>query len=375
MSFPSPSEKQARILWFSFTTLAIVLVLAVVGLLLLGLGWVIQQLTSVLLPLAVAAILACLLDPLVDFFETKLRIPRARSIVLVFFLAVMLVLILLATVVPKLVYETNQLVVDLPNTAKGLTQRVDVVLHSNPAGQKIQELWDQKLAEQFQQWLSKALPAVGTWLLAQCSRVAGWMGLLLGLALVPIYVFYFLREKEGIRRQWTDYLPIWESKAKQELVFVLGSFNDCLVAFFRGQILVSLCSGTMLTVGYLALGLNYSILLGVVAALLGIVPYLGSMISVSCAVALAAVQFHDWVHPLLVVGLFVLVQMAEGLYVSPKIIGERVGLHPVTVIISVMVGTTLLGGVLGGMLAIPVTAALRALMFRYIWTERQKNAV
>jgi predicted PurR-regulated permease PerM len=86
---------------------------------------------------------------------------------------------------------------------------------------------------------------------------------------------------------------------------------------------------------------------------------------------LAAVQFGDWTHPAMVVGLFSLVQFLEGFVISPKIMGDRVGLHPLTIIIAVMVGTTLMGGIMGGILAIPLTAALRVLMFRYVWRQPQ----
>jgi predicted PurR-regulated permease PerM len=86
---------------------------------------------------------------------------------------------------------------------------------------------------------------------------------------------------------------------------------------------------------------------------------------------IAFVQFGDWLHPLLVLAVFAVVQTLEGLVISPKIMGDRVGLHPLTIIIAVMVGTTLLGGLLGGILAIPLTAALRVVMFRYVWKKRE----
>jgi len=94
------------------------------------------------------------------------------------------------------------------------------------------------------------------------------------------------------------------------------------------------------------------------------------MISLVPALILGAIQM-GWTGPLLVLLVVVVVQMAEGLFISPRIIGERVGLHPVTIIIAVMVGTTLLGGILGGVLAIPLTAALRTLMFRYVWKTKK----
>ena len=112
-------------------------------------------------------------------------------------------------------------------------------------------------------------------------------------------------------------------------------------------------------------------LLGVVAGTLSVIPYLGAILTIVPSMILAAVHFHDWLHPLLVVGVFALVEIIDGFVISPKILGDRVGLHPLTIIIALMVGTSLLGGVLGGVLAIPLTAALRVVMFRYVWRERK----
>ena len=126
----------------------------------------------------------------------------------------------------------------------------------------------------------------------------------------------------------------------------------------------------MLTVAFLSLGLNYAVLLGVMAGMLGIIPYLGITISLIPAVALAAVQFGDW-RVFLIPAIFAVVNAIEGFVISPKIIGDRVGLHPLTIIVALVVGTTLLGGLLGGVLAIPLTAALRAIMFRYVWRKKR----
>jgi predicted PurR-regulated permease PerM len=100
------------------------------------------------------------------------------------------------------------------------------------------------------------------------------------------------------------------------------------------------------------------------------VPFLGAMIICLTALVISFVQFGDWTHPALVLAVFGVVQMLEGLVISPRIMGSRVGLHPLTIIIAVMVGTTVMGGILGGILAIPLTAALRAVMFRYVWNMR-----
>jgi predicted PurR-regulated permease PerM len=417
MEFPSPTPKQARILWLSLTALAVGVLLALVGLLLWGFGWLLQRLSAVLLPLAIAGIFACLLDPIVDFFVGR-KIPRARAILLVFFIGVMAVVIALGTVVPRLIVETQALVRQVPHHLRALRPKLDEFMKKPPFGLKLIEnwqlwkkaptpvtptpgtntgttlqtpvlrtgetnqvalegagspgpaIWNTELTEKLVAWITAALPEVGKWMLDQLSKVASWAGLLVGLALVPVYMFYFLLEKRGISRRWTDYLPIHESRSKEELIFILTSVNDYLILFFRGQILVALCDGALLTIGFLAIGLNYALLLGLVAGLLSIVPFLGVVISLIPALILAVIQFGDWLHPLLVLGVFALVQLAEGLFISPKIMGDRVGLHPLTIIIAVMVGTTLMGGILGGILAIPLTAALRVLMFRYVWKAR-----
>jgi predicted PurR-regulated permease PerM len=235
--------------------------------------------------------------------------------------------------------------------------------------------WTEQVSQRILEWLGETLPKVGQWLLAQLSRVASWAGMIIGLALVPVFTYYFLQEKKGITEGWTHYLPVTESRFKDELVFCINAINNYLIVFFRGQIIVGFCIGVLLTMGFLLLGLNYAVILGMLAGALSIVPYLGAILTIIPALILAAVQFKDWLHPLLVLGIFCAVQSLEGFVISPKIMGDRVGLHPLTIIVAVMVGTTLLGGILGGILAIPLTAAMRVLMFRYVWKRRDTRAV
>ncbi len=408
MNMPPPTDKQARVLWFSLTALAVAILLGLIGLLCWGFGWVLEKLTPVLLPLALAVVVAYLLDPLVDYLERK-RIPRTRAILLVFFAAVMAFSAMLATVVPRLIFETGALIERVPAYSQKLQERFS----ESSIGQKLEQTWkanlptasmvivtnaaapalkstnapgetspvaepptvESSITGRVIGWSAQILPEIGGWLLAQLKRVGSWIGWLIGLVLVPVYAFYFLNEKMGIQRNWKNYLPVRESKAKEELVFIVTSINDCMIVFFRGQVLVALCTGTLLTLSFLAMGLNYAVLLGVLAGILGIVPYLGVMISLVPALALAAVQFGDWLHPILVLITFGLVNLLEGFVISPKIIGDRVGLHPLTIIISVMLGTSLMGGILGGVLAIPLTAALRAMMFRYVWKTRPSPRV
>lgn len=377
MAFPKPTERQAQILWFCLTALALGAFLALLGLILMGGGILLKRLSGVLLPLAIASIVAYILDPVVDFLERK-GIPRGRAILLVFTLTLVSVLFLLATVVPQLVQQIGELATRIPEYAAdfGATLKKwtdEPWIQKLPESIRPRNLWEAHGAN-IQAWVTTALPAVTGWVVGQFGRVASWLGLLVGLFLVPVYVFYFLLEKRKIVDNWTAYMPVQESRFKEELVFIVRSINDSLIVFFRGQVLVALCVGVLTAVGFTLIGLRYALLLGVMTGVLGIIPYLGVMVSIIPAVVLGVVQFGDW-RVLLVVGVFVVVQTAEGMFISPKIIGDRVGMHPLTIIIAIMVGTTLMGGILGGVLAIPLTAALRTLMFRYIWKRRSPEVV
>ncbi len=438
MSFPPPTPRQARVLWFSLTTLTLVLMTALV---LLGLGWLLKRLSTVLLPVALALLLAYILDPVVEFLVRK-KVPRVWSIVIVFVIGLLISAGLVGSVVPDLIKESRKLIEvleskDLPrqmqeqlkksklfnqllgdydrffpasqtsaesarnsaNAAKETTNSASSTNGTNavqvsleitaPAAitnadgtvstNKVEltansNLLNTPFSETIISALSKAAVFFINWIPAQLGKVTTWVEFLIGFALVPVYLFYFLLEKHNINRRWTDYLPITESRAKEELVFVLQAINECMIVFFRGQVLVALCVGVLLTIGYLILGLNYAILIGVIAATLGIIPYLGAITAFVLALTIAAIQFGDWTHPLCVVGIAAVVKMLEDFIISPKIIGDRAGLHPLTIILAVLIGAKMLGGILGALVAVPLTATIRTLMFRYIWKKRHPHA-
>lgn len=380
ISMIPPTEKQARFFWFALTGLAIATVIGLIVGAVWGLGQILNLLSPVLWPLAIAAVLACLLSPLVDFFERK-KISRARAIILVFIIAAAVVAGILMSVIPQVVVETQQLAARVPEYSQKLQAWFQNFIANPPEFIRSYlpahvEGGAQNVSLQTQlapvtDWLAGSLPAMGEWLLAQVLRAVSGFGLLAGLVLIPVYAFYFLLEKRGIEKNWRDYLPLQNSSAKDELVFVLDAISNYLVAFFRGQVLVAICDAVLYTIGFLVVGVNYAFLLGFAAVLLTMIPFLGAIVICLTAVTLAFVQHGDWQHPALVLGVFAVVQTLEGLVISPKIMGDRVGLHPLVIIIAVMTGTTLLGGILGGILAIPLAAALRVILARYVWKKSE----
>ena len=221
-------------------------------------------------------------------------------------------------------------------------------------------------------WLQEIIPKIGNWALNLLSKATSLVDVAVAVILIPIYSYYFLREKREIKRHWMDYLPIRNSRIKDEAIFILEAINQYMIAFFRGQVVVALISGTLYTIGLLCLGLDYAFLVGFLAVILVMIPVVGATILCILTLVLTAVQFADWFHPAIVLMLFVLVQSLESFLYSPRIMGNRVGLHPIMVIIALMVGITLFGGVLGGVLAIPLAAALRVILFRYIWKKNAK---
>ncbi|NOS69602.1 MAG: AI-2E family transporter [Verrucomicrobia bacterium] len=413
MNITPPSEKQARILWAALTGLGLAIIIGLIVAGVWGIGQVLRVLSPVIWPLAVAGVLACLLDPVVDFL-VKRKVPRLRAIVVVFVMALALIAALAGSVVPRLVYEARELATKsseyttkLPARAATLAERppqwmpkqvVELLrtysesarsgITNPPPAQTNSVLSDTNtLAElpaietapeagslkSIAAYATKLLPKFGEWLTQVLGFVGAVFGIIAGLALVPIYAFYFLLEKHGINKQWRDYLPVQDSSFKDEMAFVIGSINDYIVAFFRGQLLVAMCDGVLYTIGFSLIGLPYAVLIGVMATCLTIIPFLGAITTCVSALLIAVVGFGDWQHPALVLGVFAVVQSLEGMVIQPRIMGERVGLHPVVIIIALMTGTTLLGGILGGILAIPLAAVLRVLMFRYVWRKKENS--
>ena len=232
-------------------------------------------------------------------------------------------------------------------------------------------------------WLRTTLPVVlaKTWSVITNS-VGGFLGVfgfLLSMIIVPIYLYYFLIESQSIAQSWGDYLPLRASEFKDEVIAAFNEINGYLIAFFRGQLLVSLINGTTTGILLGVVGLDFGLLIGLMLCLLGLIPYLGIVLCWIPAVIIASVQGGAgtwipgdpwWVFPLVVTSIFIIVQQIDGLFITPKIVGESVGLHPMTVIASVFVWSLLIGGLLGAIVAVPLTATVKVLLRRYVWTRK-----
>jgi predicted PurR-regulated permease PerM len=241
--------------------------------------------------------------------------------------------------------------------------------------------------QHIREWVERELPswqnqlpyfADKLWQLVQKS-VGGFLGatgFLLSLVMVPIYLFFLLREGPAISRRWKEYLPLRASPLKEEVAEVISQINNYVIAYFRGQLLVCLVDGVLIAAALMGfVGLNFAPLIGLLVVVLTMIPYIGIVLCWIPAVLIAAIQFGDWTHPLIVTLIFIVIQNLEAIFYAPRIVGNSVGLHPMTVIVSIFVWGLLIGGLLGPILAVPLTATIKVLLARYVWGRRLREEV
>ncbi|HEY1048772.1 MAG TPA: AI-2E family transporter [Prosthecobacter sp.] len=416
-----PTAFQRNALWTAATALSITatgaLAVGLIYLLMVVMGF----LQPILVPFAVAGVLAYLLEPGVEWLERR-GLNRQRSVLLVFAVFTLaagglgwwLVVKLgdpaahLAHRVPVYYSKAQKAVLDLsaklekdygitlpiphpappaPTTTapETLTAALATPAADAAAQKELAPTDDGYDLQAFLsgEWVKTTLPKLPgmAWTFVRTS-VGGFLGIfgfLLSFIIVPLYLYYFLIESAKIQQSWSDYLPLRASTFKDEVVSCLNEINSYLVAFFRGQLFVSVINGIATAIGLAVIGLDFGILIGLALCLLGIIPYLGIAVCWIPAVVIGAVQggsalipadYPWWAMPLAVTAVFLLVQQIDALFITPRIVGEAVGLHPLTVIASVLVWALLLGGLLGAILAVPLTASVKVLFQRYVWRAR-----
>ncbi len=219
------------------------------------------------------------------------------------------------------------------------------------------------------------------WLRVGSSKVFGFFGLVLGMIMVPIYLFFFLKDSVSIREHWHEYVPLRASRFKTELVGTLQEINGYLISFFRGQVLVGAIDGVLVGIALFIFDLPYAILIGIFMAILGVIPYIGNLMCLipACLIGYLHAQtahpygLDPWPYTFGVVLIFVGVQQINSLVTAPKIVGDSVGLHPLTVIFSMLFWSLILGGFIGALLAVPLTAAVKVVFRRYFWDKAMRE--
>lgn len=382
-----PTNFQYRMWWAALTAIAF----AVIGGAVTGVGWLaikmIGFLQPVLLPMAIAGILTYLLDPVVTWLASR-RVPRTFGVLIVFASFLLVVAGIALWIIPSIHRQGVSFAESLPvytQRAQALltktTEQVKIwsempMLKVDPDDDKLNDVFQgyiitgiQNGIEWFKQKAPELLISGGNWILRGIGGAFGVVGLLISMVLVPIFLFFLLQEGPKIASSWSNYLPLRASPLKSEIVSLLSEINSYLISFFRGQLVVSMIDGLLIAVALLIMGMDFAVLIGLMVGVLGLIPYAGVIICWIPAVIIAIAQWGDWTHPIIVTVIFLVVNNLDGIIIAPRIVGESVGLHPLTVIVSVLVWSIVLGGLLGALLAVPLTATLKVLLKRYFWDK------
>ncbi len=316
-------------------------------------GWVLYLLAPVLTPFVASALLAYMADPLADRLQ-KLKLPRSLAVLAVFLMTFVVLALLLLLIGPLIAAQVGALFDALPD-----------MMH------RIEQEWLPKILELtnlegtddvgFGPFLARYSEMVGSWsgkvLLGVSKSGGAVVTAVLSLFLIPIITFYMLRDWDLIIAHLGALIP--ESQ-RDTVVKLASDSDDVLGAFLRGQIMVMMALAFIYSLGLSLVGVKFAVAIGVVAGLISFVPYLGFVFGIALAGMTVALEPEPLWLLVGVVATFSIAQFIEGSFLTPKLVGDRIGLHPVIIIFAVAAGGQLFG-FFGILLALPAAAVLSVL--------------
>jgi predicted PurR-regulated permease PerM len=327
------------------------------GLGVLIVGWMLWLLSPVLTPFVLALLLAWLGDPLVDRLQLR-GLSRSVAVTVVFAVMVLLVLLALMLLVPLLERQVVVLVTSLPHYRDWLVGTALPWLSRRTGLQLIDWFDPQRLIELVRSHWEQA-GGFATSALGYVSRsgfaLLGWLA---NVVLLPVLTYFFLRDWDHLVERLAALVPRDHSATVARLT---AESSEVLGGFLRGQLLVMLILGVLYACGLWLVGLDLGILIGLIAGVLTFVPYLGPAAVILLGGLAALVQYGDWQHLAGVGVVFAVGQVVESAWLTPILVGDRIGLHPAAVIFAVLTGGQLFG-FLGMLLALPVAAVVNVLL-------------
>ncbi len=321
-------------------------------------------LSPILMPFLVAAFLGYLGDPLVDRLEER-QLSRGLSVSIVFVFFTTLLLIFIILLIPLLENQMVALVSKIPGFIEYLQTNVipRVLSFTGLASESAKHGIDLSILKQAlgENW--RSIGGIAGYLVNSISSsgmmIIAWLS---NLVLIPVIAFYFMRDWDILVEKIDHLIP----RHIEPLVRHLARESDeVLAAFLRGQLLVMACLASIYSIGLWFAGLELALLVGLLAGLVSFVPYLGFIVGVLAAIIAALMQLHDLTLLLPIAIVFGIGQLIESVLLTPLLVGDRIGLHPVAVIFAILVGGQLFGFV-GVLIALPVSAVVMVLL-RYIY--------
>jgi len=323
-------------------------------------------LTPVLTPFLFAALLAYLGDPLIDRFEAR-KIPRSWAVTLVFGVILFSLLLLLLFLIPVLTHQFKGLIQRLPAHIDWFQTHILPWLRDHlgiePESLSLHNLQTQLIA--FAQDMGDMAGGLLESFRASSTALFTWLA---NLILVPVVTFYLLRDWDLLVARIRDLLP----RRIEPMVSALARESDEVIgAFLRGQVIVMIALGVLYATGLAVIGLDFSLLIGMLAGLVSFVPYLGLITGILVASIAALLQFHSLFSLIPVFVVFGIGQLISDFLLTPKLVGDRIGLHPVAVLFAVLAGGHLFG-FFGILLALPAAAVI-AVLLRHAQDEYLKS--
>ena len=323
---------------------------------------------QILAPFVIAFIIAYALDPLVDKLE-EWKLPRTMAIVF-FLLFILIILTLTGMIVfPAIKLQVERLAGDMPDYTVTIQQWFspifENVIKEDPA--RIKEVIS-NLMEKLGNIPPKLLASTSSLLWSGFSGMLNFIITMINLIIIPISCFYFLKDIDPIKEKIKALIP---TRYKETVFELKQETNEVLGGFIRGQLTVAIILAVFYSIGLSIIGTPMSIVIGIVAGLANIVPYLGLLVGLIPAILLTVLQFHDVAHLLGVLLVFGIAQAMEGMVITPRIVGDKIGLHPVVIMLAILAGGRFFGFI-GILLAVPVAAVLNVFLKRGV--ERYKES-
>ena len=330
-------------------------------------AFVLYLLSPVLTPFFAAALLAYLGDPLADQLEK--RMPRGVAVSIVFIVIFLLLAIVALLLFPLLAHQVAYLVKNMPLYIEHVQQNI-VPLVVQQLGLKESLIDFETIKNLFTTHYAQAGGMVSKVVSSVAASGMALIAFAANLVLIPVVTFYLLRDWDVLVQRIDELLP---RKSQPVIAKLAKESDEVLAAFLRGQLLVMLALGTVYAIGLWFTGLKLALLIGLLAGLVSFVPYLGFIVGIVAASVAMLLQTQDLFMLLPVFAIFGVGQMLEGMLLTPLLVGDRIGLHPVAVIFAVLAGGQLFGFV-GVLLALPVAAVL-AVLIRHAHTEYKSSSV
>ncbi|BBB30071.1 AI-2E family transporter [Neptunomonas japonica] len=315
-------------------------------------GFLLYLLGPILSPFLIGALLAYLTDPVADRLE-ELGVSRTAAVVIVFVILTTLITMLILLFIPKLTHQIQVMIHQIPAVIALFEEKaipaIQAFLGDGVSFGDIESF--KKLVASHWEKTGDIMAQVASGITRSGLAVVGWIA---NLLLIPVVTFYLLRDWDVMMDKIGHLLP----RSVEPVVSRWAKESDeVLGAFIKGQLLVMLTLGFVYAVGLWLVGLDLALLLGMLAGLASIVPYMGFIVGIFAAGVAAYLQFHDPVILLWVSAVFGVGQALEGMVLTPLLVGDKIGLHPVAVIFAIMAGGQLFGFV-GVLIALPVAAVI-----------------